>query len=282
MGVEQAHRERVQAQVLGVQVDLALMGECDLGGSEPAHGPAEGVVGVDPEALNVDVFDCVGAGGVHRGAVGDRRAVGGIGARVADDRRLHGEQAPVFIGAGLHAHAERMALGRGEVGLFARVDVAHRPPQVEEGEPDEALDVQVELGPEPAAGGGLDDADLFVRQSQQGHDVLVIVVGILGGGMDDQGPVAVDEPGPGVGLDSVVLDEGRPVGLLDDAPTLFERLFRVPPPNCARYQDVALGVDPGRIPGHGLLGVEHRREIPVDDLDGLERLLGGRFGLGGH
>jgi len=121
-----------------------------------------------------------------------------------------------------------------------------------------------------------------VRQSQQGHDVLVIVVGILGGGMDDQGPVAVDEPGPGVGLDSVVLDEGRPVGLLDDAPTLFERLFRVPPPNCARYQDVALGVDPGRIPGHGLLGVEHRREIPVDDLDGLERLLGGRFGLGGH
>ena len=48
------------------------------------------------------------------------------------------------------------------------------------------------------------------------------------------------------------------------------------------HQDVALGVDPGRIPGHGLLGVEHRREIPVDDLDGLERLLGGRFGFGGH
>ena len=39
--------------------------------------------------------------------------------------------------------------------------------------------------------------DLFVRQSQQGHDVLVIVVGVLGGGMDDQSPVAVDESGPG-------------------------------------------------------------------------------------
>ena len=95
-------------------------------------------------------------------------------------------------------------------------------------------------------------------------------------------PSLSTNPAPASGSIVVVLDEGRPVGLLDDAPALFERLFRVPPPNCARYQDVALGVDPGRIPGHGLLGVEHRREIPVDDLDGLERLLGGRFGLGGH
>ncbi len=151
-----------------------------------------------------------------------------------------------------------------------------------EGQPDEALHVQVELRAEPAAGGGLDDADLFVGQPQNGHDVLVVVVGVLGRGIDDQGAVAVDEPGSGIGLDVIVLDERRPVGLLDDALAAGEGRLGIPPADGPRRHDVALGVHPGGVLGHGLLRVEHRRQIPVDDLDGLQRPFGGRFGFGRH
>ncbi len=135
---------------------------------------------------------------------------------------------------------------------------------------------------EPAAGRGLDDADLFVRQAEQRHDVLVVVVRVLGGGMDDQRPVGVHEPGAGVGLDVVVLDERRAVGLLDDAPAAGEGRRRIPPADGPGRHDVALGVHPRRIRGHGGFGVEHRREVPVDDLDGLQGRLRGRRGFGGH
>jgi len=82
-----AHAERidspdlqgVQFQFPGEKVHLGLVGKGNLRNPEPSHGPGDGVVGVNAEAFQLDVFDLIRPGGVNRGSGCHGHAIRRIG-----------------------------------------------------------------------------------------------------------------------------------------------------------------------------------------------------------
>ena len=142
----------VDADPLGEPVEEPVEGEGHLGDAEAAEGAGRRVVRVGRARLHVHVGDSIGAAGVARGPLEDLRSDAGIGARVADDPRPHGDEAAFGIAAHLVVHGQGVALRVEPEALAAR-----------EGEEDRlsghlrqqrglALDGEVLLAPEGAAG----------------------------------------------------------------------------------------------------------------------------------
>ena len=112
-------------QGLGQSVHLALVGGGHLGHAESAEGAGHGVVGVVEGGVNAHVGHLVGAGGVHNGAGDNGGAVGGVGAGVAQQGGLNGQDLAVLGSAGLVMHLHGVALGGDHGGLQTGADDLH-------------------------------------------------------------------------------------------------------------------------------------------------------------
>ena len=110
----------------------------------------------------------------------------------------------------------------------------------------------------------------------------MVVVGVLGGGVDHQSPVGVHKTGPGIGLQVVVFDHRGPVCFLDHTGTAGKGTVRIPPADTAGEKQVALGMDFGRVRLHGLEGVADNRQRVVCHHNGRQSLQSGCLGFGSY
>ena len=154
------------------------------------------------------VRHAVGAGGVHRHAVGDRRAPGGVGAGVEIGGEIHRRETSVAHRADPCDHARRMALGRRHDQFAARIDHAYRTIEQPRGDRDEGLNRQIELRAKPAADRRRDDPHLLGRDAQDLRNVVAIHIGRLRAGLDLDA-VADAASKARLGLDIGVLDKAR-------------------------------------------------------------------------
>ena len=162
--------------------------------------------------------------------------------------------------------------------LRAVLDPAYGRAEVHGGEGDqEVLGVELAAGAETAAHRRLDEVDRALGQSAQLREDAPVGVGHLGGAPDrEHRATVVVLRHQAAGFER---DRGMTIGLeglLDDEVTLGERTLHI-----ARLHLEAGGlvsrhrvVEPGRLRCHGRARVDHRREILVDHLHQLQRVLG--------
>ena len=184
------------------------------------------------------VWHPIGAGGVYRHAVGDRRPPRGVGAGVEFGDKVHCRETPVAGRAYPRDDPGGMALGRRHDRLAARIDHAYRPIEPPGGDRDEGLDRQIELCAEAAADCGRDDAHLLRRDAQDFCDVVPIHIGRLRAGLNFDA-VADAACEARLGLDVGVLDEARLESAFDDDIGGRERRHRVAARDAPAGQDVA-------------------------------------------
>ena len=196
-GVSQPQRQRVDAQGLGQLVHLGLVGEADLHHAEASHGPARGVVGAHPPAVDGGVGHLVGAGGEEAGVGEDRGGGGGVGAAVQDDLGLDLHEVAVGGGVVAVAHPGRMAVHVAEERLLAVVEHLHGALGVQRQQAQVDLQGDVLAGAERPAHAGEGEVNVGGCQAQGVGDLALVVVQPLGG--DEQLHAAVDvwaSPGP--------------------------------------------------------------------------------------
>jgi hypothetical protein len=99
----------------------------------------------------------------------------GIGAAVADDARLDGEQVPVRVAADGVVEPHRVTLGVEAQALFPREREHYRAFGAHREQGSVALHVQVFLGAESAARGNLGDANLLVGNGEKLCDLPAVV-----------------------------------------------------------------------------------------------------------
>src|SRR5208337_3769193 len=138
-----------------MQVDLALVGKSDLRRTEPPHRTAERSIGIYTIALDIDIFDLIGARCLNCSTICHRYAVRSVSPRVTNDCGLHRKQPALIIAACFHSDQQRMTLRRGEIRLFSTVNIANRSFQMIQGQSDESLHVEIEFGAKSTAGNSL-------------------------------------------------------------------------------------------------------------------------------
>ena len=176
------------------------------GTPKPRMAPPIGTVGEHHAARHEDVGDDVRTAHVRERPGHHALAEGGVGTGVREDVHLESGQAAVGARGQTGLDLEPVPLGRREVGLFARVDQLDRAPQLQRGRAQHSLHRDVELAPEGAPGGRLDDAQLVGRHAERLGQRLVVLVDVLAARRDDQHAVVVDEGRAGIGLQVGVLD----------------------------------------------------------------------------
>ena len=282
VGVDLADLNGVHVQGLGQGVHLALMGHGHLGHAEAAEGAGHGVVGVIEGGVNADIRHLVGAGGVHHGAGDNGGAVGGVGAAVAEQRRLHRYQLAVLGGAGLVVHLEGVALGGDHGGLLAAADHLHRAAGVVCQQGQVALDGDVQLAAEAAAGGNLDGYHPVLGEAQHGGDFAPVKMRVLGGAVHGNNAVFIGGDA-GVRLDEHVGEHGGLIVVLDDDVALVPGLVHIAVLQVLLLVNVVdRAVDNGGIRRGGILNAQNGLVLLVLHLDGVQGLLHQLGGLGGH
>ena len=236
--VEDAEFERIDLKAKRELVVELLLRDRALRHAEAAKGAGGHEMRVNRARHRSIVRHPIGAGGVHRHAVGDRRSPGGVGAGVEVGGEVHRRETPVAGRADPRDDARGMALGRRHDRFAARIDHAHRPIEPPGGDRDEGLDRQIELRAEAAADRGRDDAHLLRRDAQDFRDVVAIHIGRLRAGLNFDA-VADAACEARLGLDVGVLDETRLEGAFDDDIGGRERRHRVAARDAPAGQDVA-------------------------------------------
>ena len=258
-------------QRLGDGVHLPLGRDGGLRHAEAAERAAHGVVGVDEGGVQTHVGAVIGTHAVHREAADNGGAVGAVGAGVAGQPVLGGDQLAVLGGARLHPGGDGVTLGGDHGGLRPAADHLHGALGVMGHQGDVQLHADVQLAAEAAAGGGLDAADPVLGHAQHGSHFVPVVVGVLGGGDDGHDALLVIVGDAGVRLDEHMGEDMGGIGVLDDDVALVPGLVHV-----AELQ-VLLGVDiGGAVDADGALG--QRGFVAVDDGElfvlHLDQLLG--------
>ena len=252
------------AELGGQPVHLGLVGEAGLDGSEPAHGPARRVVGVDDVAVDGGAGHVVGADREAGGVGADGGRAGGVGAAVEHDPRLHVDQPAVAPGAVLVGEAGRMAVDVAEERLLARVEDLDRTAGAQGQHAGVDLHGQVLAGAEGAADAGQGDPDLLRRQVEAGGELVAVDVQPLGGDVQVDPALAVGHGQAGLGAEEGLVLHADLV-LAGDHDGGGCLLVAVADADVA--QDVAVGVERGSAVGHGGLGVDQRVELLVVDRD---------------
>ena len=282
VGVDFADLNGIHIQSLGQGVHLALVGHGHLGHAEAAEGAGHGIVGIVEGGVNPDIGYLIGSGGVHHSAGDNGGAVGGVGAAVAEQGRLHRNKLAVLGGAGLVVHLEGVALGGDHGGLLAAADHLHRAAGVVGQQGQVALDGDVQLAAEAAAGGDLNGYHPVLGEAQHGGDFTAVKVGVLGGAVYGDNAVFIGGD-TGVRLDEHVGEHGGLIVVLDDDVALVPGLVHIAVLQVLLLVDVVDGaVNNGGVRRSGVLNAQHGLVLLVLHLDGVQGLLHQLGGLGGH
>ena len=258
------------------------MGHGHLGHAEAAEGAGHGIVGIVEGGVNPDIGYLIGSGGVHHSAGDNGGAVGGVGAAVAEQGRLHRNQLAVLGGAGLIVHLEGVALGGDHGGLLAAADHFHRAAGVVGQQGQVTLDGDVQLAAEAAAGGDLNGYHPVLGEAQHGGDFTAVKVGVLGGAVYGDNAVFIGGD-TGVRLDEHVGEHGGLIVVLDDDVALVPGLVHIAVLQVLLLVDVVDGaVNNGGVRRSGVLNAQHGLVLLVLHLDGVQGLLHQFGGLGGH
>ena len=239
--VEDAEFERVDLQAKRELVVELLLRDRALRHAEAAKGAGGHEMRVDRARHRPIMRHAIGAGGMHRHAVGDCRSPRGVGARVEIGGEVHRRETPVAGRADPRDDPRGMALGRRHDRFAARIDHAHRPIEPPGGDRDEGLDRQIELRAEAAADRRRNDAHLLGRDAEDLRDVVAIHIGRLRAGLDLDA-VADAAREARLGLDIGVFDETRLEGAFDDDVRRGEARRGVAARHTSARQDVARAV----------------------------------------
>ena len=279
--------------LLGEHVQDALHREVGLVRAEAAHGARRRVVGVDRGGLDVHVGHAERAAGMTRGALEDLAADAGVGAVVAGDPRPDRDEVALRVAAGGVVEPHRVALDVEPQALAPGELEQHRAAGRDGEQRGLALDAEVLLAAERAAGGDLGHEDLARLQPQERRDLAPVLPGALPGGVDVH-PVRGDgrairpDRAPrngegGLGLQERMLDGGGPEAGAGHVRGAGEGRVHVTAPHDGAGDDVAALVDLGRAVGEGREGIGDGGERFQLHLDqggsgggGLPRLSGDR------
>ena len=281
-GIHFPEGQRIDARFFGQDIHLGFTGRRGLDNGDPSHGPGHGVVGIDAGTGDIHMGHVIGAGDVNGGPHGQRRAVRRIGPGVEQHVRLHGQQPAVPGDPGFQADPGRVPLAGGQKHLFPGKQHFHRLFQVMHGQGDESLYAQIQLGSEPAARGGLNDADLRRLSCQESGHVPLVIMGILGAHPYGNAPGIIQGSPAGIRLQVAVFSQLGLIGMGDDDIALAEPFFHIPFSDGFAVQQVAEVMNRRGGVRQGLFRVEYRRQVLVGDPDLFQGLPGRRFGVCGH
>ena len=269
--------QRRHADGLCAFLRVALVGKRGLRHAVAAHRAGRGPVGED----GIGVALKVGAGImlVERAQrlCHDRVAVRGVGALVGEAFDLLGGDGAVFAQPRDDMRADGVADTVGDEGLLARaVELDTAAAHLRAAPGAQRLIQRVLLVAEAAADVRLDDADVAPRAADGlTDDAADDVRDLRGAGHDQTAVLLVAEAA--VVLDVAVLDRRRLVPALDLNKAGLLDGFRVVACGGGRVLEDVVGellVQLGRAGLHGLLHVEHERQLLVFDLDGAHGLHG--------
>ncbi len=258
--------EAIDAELRRDVVDEGLAGDRGLGHAETAEGTADRAVRIDRPGRRPNGRHLVRPRGMHRDAVGDRRAPGGVRAGIEIAVERQGREPAVGVRTERRGHARRVPLGRRAHRLRAGVDAADRAVEKPRGHRDHRLEGQVELPAEAAAASGRDHAHPVRREPEDQRDLVAVHVWRLGR-RNDLDPVAVASRITGLRFDVGMLEVTRL-----ERPGRHDRgggqpRVHVSAHDPAARQDVAgkRVVELGRAGGRGDRRVEDRlQRHPVD------------------
>ena len=209
-GVTVADLPRIQADLLGQQVDQALERKLGLAHAKAAVRAGGRVVGVVTKAANVGVLVLVGADGMCAGALEHRAAQRRVGAGVKVDLAVQAGKVALGVAAQCKGAVHGVALGMKRERLGARELALHRTLELICGERSQVLDGHVLLAAKTAAHEhSLDDHTLgFAIPAKHVGTLFARVVGALVGRLHLDA-VLVREGDGALGLQEGVLGKGR-------------------------------------------------------------------------
>ncbi len=230
--VEDAELEPIEAEPDREFIVKLLLRQRALRHAEAAEGAGRDEMGMHRSSNGAIVRHAIGAGGVHRHAIGDRRSPGRIGAGVEVGGKIHPNQTAIAARANPRSYPRGMALGRRHHRFRTRVDHADGAVQLPGRERDKRLNGKIEFCAETAADSGRQNAHLLGRDAQNFRDVVAIHVGRLRAGLHFYA-IADAAREAGLGLDIGVLDKARLELAFHHNVGLGERAFRIAPLHAA-------------------------------------------------
>ena len=220
--VAPAELQPVHAEPVGQLVHRRLAGDRALRHAEAAEGAGRRAVGEIGRAARPGMRHDIGAGRMHRHAVGDGRAPARIGAGIQLRMRPEAGERAGRIAADPRLDQRRVALGGGRHALRPGVDVGDRLAGEPRRQRDQRMDVEIELAAEAAADRARDQAHRLLRQVQDLRQVVAMLERILGRDVHFHRVALALRPA-GFRLDIGVLDEAGLVFDLGDVRRLGER-----------------------------------------------------------
>src|SRR5579883_487840 len=119
---------RVQSQLFGNFIELALEGVARLRGAVAAFGSTGGFIGVEPHTIKLVRGNLIGDG-EQRASIIDRcQAIAGIGAAVEEGLEVNGGDRAVLLHASFEQHLDGMASAMTVEDLFATERIFDGPP----------------------------------------------------------------------------------------------------------------------------------------------------------
>ena len=235
------------------EVHLAFVRKSHLRDPESAHRSCHGIVRIGKDRFRPDIGHFVRAGCVD-GRTGDHcQTVRGIGSGVTDNGHICCEQSPILHRSGFVADFHGVSLRCAEKCLFPRIDHPHRPVEVKGREPDKPLHVKIQLGPEAASRGCLDNPHAALVEPQKFGHILLVVVRILGRCVHHHHTIFIHKGRSRVGLQIGVLNVSGGVNPFDHYIAVLERNFGITPRNHSPAQQVTVFMNRLRAGGEGLL-----------------------------
>ena len=293
-GVSVTNLPRIQADLLGQQVDQALERKLGLANAKAAVRTGGRVVGVVAKAANVGILVLVGADGMRAGALEHRTAQRRVGAGVKVDLAVQTGKVALGVATQRKGAVHGMALGMERERLGTRELALHRTLELVCGERGQVLDGHVLLAAKAATHEhGLDDHTLgFVVPAKHVGALFARVVGTLVGRLHLDA-VLVREGDGALGLQEGMLGKGRGKALRHGKRALCQRLGGVAARHVTALAHVVLElhrvakgkeavVQARGVGSPGLGNVTHGLQRLVIDLYELLGLLERRLVLGNH
>src|SRR5579885_229293 len=174
---------RVQSQLFGNFIELALEGVARLRGAVAAFGSTGGFIGVEPHTIKLVRGNLIGDG-EQRASIIDRcQAIAGIGAAVEEGLEVNGGDRAVLLHASFEQHLDGMASAMTVADLFATERIFDGPPMTPREEAGyKVMRERLALAAEAATNRRHDDAQPAQRKLQDLANLAVNVVWRLRGG----------------------------------------------------------------------------------------------------
>ena len=293
-GITVADLPRIQADLLGQQVDQALERKLGLANAKASVRTGGRVVGVVAKAADVGVLVLVGADGMRAGALEHRAAQRRVGAGIKIDLAIQAGKVALGVAAQRKDAVHGVALGMERERLSTRELALHGTLELICGERGQVLDGHVLLAAKATTHEhGLDDHTLgFVIPAKHVGALFARIVGALVGRLHLDA-VLVREGNGALGLQEGMLGKGRGKALRHGERALRQRLGGVAARHVAALAHVVLELhrvakgkeavmQARRVGGLGLDNVAHGLQRLVINLYELLGLLERRLVLGNH